>query len=255
MKTRDEISFPLLLTIRENQSRKNMQPKIKIAASILAANPVRLEEEIKKIELAGIDLIHIDVMDGHFVPNITMGPFIVEGIRRITQVPLDIHLMIEHPERYVKTFAASARGGDVITFHIETTENPKEIVSLIKKAGLKAGVSLNPDTPTELVEDLLDALDMVLVMSVNPGFSGQKFMLKVLPKIARLRSIAPDELDIEVDGGITTETISQAVQQGANVLVAASAIFKTNDSCNAIKTLRQMAEQVVREKSYKGVNT
>lgn len=232
-----------------------MQPKIKIAASILAANPVRLEEEIKKIELAGIDLIHIDVMDGHFVPNITMGPFIIEGIRRITQVPLDIHLMIEHPERYVKTFAESARGGDLITFHIETTEKPKEIISLIKKTGLKACVSLNPDTPTELVEDLLDALDMVLVMSVNPGFAGQKFMSKVLPKIARLRNIAPDELDIEVDGGITTETISQAVQRGANVLVAASAIFKTNDPCNAIKTLRQMAEQVIREESYNRVNT
>ncbi|MBE7446775.1 MAG: ribulose-phosphate 3-epimerase [Planctomycetia bacterium] len=226
-----------------------MQPKIKIAASILSANPVRLEEEIKKIELADIDLIHIDVMDGHFVPNITMGPFIIEGIRRITQVPLDIHLMIEHPERFVKTFAASAQGGDLITFHIETTEKPEEIISLIKETGLKAGVSLNPDTPTELVEDLLDTLDMVLVMSVNPGFSGQKFMPKVLPKIGRLRSIAPDEFDIGVDGGITTETISQAVQKGANVIVAASAIFKTNDPCNAIKTLRKMAEQVVREKS------
>lgn len=146
-----------------------MQPAIKIAASILGANPVRLEEEIKKIEQAGIDLIHIDVMDGHFVPNITMGPFIVEGIRRITDVPLDIHLMIEHPERYVNAFAAAARAGDLITFHRETTEEPKEIVELIKKTGLKAGVSLNPDTPTETVEDLLDVLDLVLVMSVNPA--------------------------------------------------------------------------------------
>ena len=232
-----------------------MQPKFKIAASILAANPVRLEDEIKKVEMAGVDLIHIDVMDGHFVPNITMGPFIVEGIKHITKVPLDIHLMIEHPECYVKTFADAAGEGDLITFHIESTKKPKEVISLIRNAGLKAGVSLNPDTPSEAVEDLLDAVDMVLVMSVNPGFAGQKFISKVLPKIARLRSMAPNEMDIEVDGGITTETISQAVQQGANVIVAASAIFKTSDPCNAIKILKQLAEQTVRaECANKKVN-
>ncbi|MFN3531902.1 MAG: ribulose-phosphate 3-epimerase [Candidatus Brocadia sp.] len=231
-----------------------MQPKIKIAASILAANPVRLEDEIKKVEIAGVDLIHIDVMDGHFVPNITMGPFIVEGIRRITKVPLDIHLMIEHPERYVNVFADAAGDGDLITFHIETTKKPREVISSIKNAGLKAGVSLNPDTPAELVEHILDAVDMVLVMSVNPGFAGQRFISKVLPKIARLRSIAPDEMDIEVDGGITTETITQAVQQGANVIVAASAIFKTSDPCIAVKTLRQMAEQVVNVECHNRVN-
>lgn len=231
-----------------------MQPKIKIAASILAANPVRLEDEIKKVEIAGVDLIHIDVMDGHFVPNITMGPFIVEGIRRITKVPLDIHLMIEHPERYVSVFADAAGDGDLITFHIETTKKPREVISLIKNAGLKAGVSLNPDTPAELVEHILDAVDMVLVMSVNPGFAGQRFISKVLPKIARLRSIAPDEMDIEVDGGITTETVTQAVQQGANVIVAASAIFKTSDPCIAVKTLRQMAEQVVKVECHNRVN-
>ncbi|MDN3515445.1 MAG: ribulose-phosphate 3-epimerase [Candidatus Brocadia sp.] len=231
-----------------------MQRKIKLAASILAANPVRLEEDIKKVEMAGIDLIHIDVMDGHFVPNITMGPFFVEGIKRITQVPLDMHLMIEHPERYVNVFADAAGEGDLITFHIEATKKPGEIVSLIKSAGLKASVSLNPDTPTGLVEDLLDTIDMVLVMSVNPGFAGQRFISEILPKIARLRSMAPEEMDIEVDGGITTETISQAVRQGANVIVAASAIFKTNDPCNAIKTLRQIAEQVAREECHHRVN-
>lgn len=238
--------FPSHLPIRKINQKdvKNMQPKIKIAASILAANPVRLEDEIRKVETAGADLIHIDVMDGHFVPNITMGPFIVEGIRRIAQVPLDIHLMIEHPERYVDAFAGAAGDGDLITFHIETTKKPKEIISLIKNAGLKASVSLNPDTPTELVEDLLEMVDMVLVMSVNPGFAGQKFISKVLPKIARLRSIAPDEMDVEVDGGITTETITQAVQQGANVIVAASSIFKADDPCAAIKTLKQIAERV-----------
>ena len=224
-----------------------MQPKIKIAASILSANPVRLEDEIKKVEMAGVDLIHIDVMDGHFVPNITVGPFIVEGIKHITRVPLDIHLMIEHPERYVKAFAAAAGKGDLMTFHIETTKKPEEVISLIRDAGLKVGVSINPDTSTEVVENLLDRVDMVLVMSVDPGFAGQKFISKVLPKITRLRSVAPCKMDIEVDGGITIENISQAVQQGANVIVAASAIFKTNDPFSAIKNLRQMAEEVNRK--------
>ncbi|MDE1888950.1 MAG: ribulose-phosphate 3-epimerase [Planctomycetota bacterium] len=224
-----------------------MQPKIKIAASILAANPVRLEDEIKKVEMAGVDLIHIDVMDGHFVPNITVGPFIVEGIKHITKVPLDIHLMIEHPERYVKTFAEAAGKGDLITFHIEATKKPEEVISLIRGTGLKVGVSMNPDTSTEIVENLLDMVDMVLVMSVNPGFAGQKFISKVLPKIVRLRSVAPGKMDIEVDGGITIENISQVVQQGANVIVAASAIFKTSDPFSAIKNLRQMAEEVNRK--------
>lgn len=229
-----------------------MQPKIKISASILAANAVRLEDEIKKVETAGVDLIHIDVMDGHFVPNITMGPFIVEGIKRITKVPLDIHLMIEHPERYIAAFADVAGNDDVITFHIEAAKKPKEVISLIKNAGLKAGISLNPETPTDLVENFLNIVDMVLVMSVNPGFAGQKFISNVLPKIARLRAISPDEMDIEIDGGITIETISQAVHQGANVIVAASAIFKAENPGNAIKTLRQIAEQTPR-KEYRSV--
>lgn len=251
---RREYKMSLQSILEDQQYKKNMQPKIKIAASILSANPVRLEDEIRKVETAGADLIHIDVMDGHFVPNITMGPFIVEGIKRITKVPLDIHLMIEHPERYVNAFADAAGDGDLITFHIETTKTPGEVISLIKNVGLKAGVSLNPDTPTESVEGLLDAVDMVLVMSVNPGFAGQRFIAKVLPKIARLRSLAPDEMDIEVDGGITTENITQAVQNGANVIVAASAIFKSDDPCMAIKTLRQRAEQVAKEECHNKVN-
>ena len=231
-----------------------MQPKIKIAASILAANPVRLEDEIKKAEMAGIDLIHIDVMDGHFVPNITMGPFIVEGIKRITKVPLDIHLMIEHPERYINTFAKAAGRDDFITFHIETTKNPKDVIKLIKNEGLKAGVSLNPDTQTDSIENLLDIVDMVLIMSVNPGFSGQKFISRILPKIAKLRSMATYEMDIEVDGGITPENISQVVQHGANVIVAASAIFKTNDPSSAIQTLKQLAERIVREEFHNRIH-
>ncbi len=225
-----------------------MQPKIKISASILAANPVRLEDEIKKVEKAGIDLIHIDVMDGHFVPNITMGPFIVEGIKRITKVPLDIHLMIENPERYINAFAKAAGEGDIITFHIETAKNPKEVVSLIKNTGLKAGVSLNPNTSTGTVENLLDTIDMVLVMSVYPGFAGQKFIPGALPKIQKLRSIVPYEVDIEVDGGITAENVAEVVQQGANVVVAASAIFKANDPYSAAKILKQIAEQASKKK-------
>ncbi len=225
-----------------------MQPTTKISASILAANSVRLEDEIKKVEMAGVDLIHIDVMDGHFVPNITMGPFIVEGIKRITQIPLDIHLMIENPERYIGAFAEVAGSGDLITFHVEAAKNPEEVISLIKNTGLKASVSLNPDTPTRTVENLLDMVDMVLVMSVYPGFAGQKFIPGVLPKIAKLRSMAPDKVDIEVDGGITTENVAEVVRQGANVIVAASAIFKANDPCSATKTLKQIAEQAARKK-------
>ncbi|MCF6148159.1 MAG: ribulose-phosphate 3-epimerase [Candidatus Kuenenia sp.] len=231
-----------------------MRNKIKISASILAANPMRFEEEIKRIEAAGIDLIHIDVMDGHFVPNITMGPFIVKGIKSITKVPLDIHLMIEHPGRYVEAFAEAAESNGIITFHIETVQNPKEIITQIKNTGMKVGVSLNPDTPTEMVENFLDQVDMVLVMSVNPGFAGQKFIPKALPKIARLRNIAPDKMDIQVDGGVIPENISQVVKQGANVIVAASAIFKTNDPGNAIKSLKQIAEQTIEKGADNLVN-
>ncbi|MDR4506952.1 MAG: ribulose-phosphate 3-epimerase [Candidatus Brocadiaceae bacterium] len=221
-----------------------MKPTIKIAASILSANAVRLEEDIKKVEEGNVDFIHIDVMDGHFVPNITMGPFIVKGIKRITSVPLDIHLMIENPERYIQAFANAAGSGDIITFHIEAAKKPKEVISLIRKEGLKVGVSLNPRTPTKMVYSVLNSVDMVLVMSVNPGFSGQSFMPEALPKIAELRKITSGKMDIEVDGGITTETITHVVQQGANVIVAASAIFNTNDPCNAAKTLKRIAESV-----------
>lgn len=226
-----------------------MSQKIKIAASILAANPMRFESEIKKVERAGIDLIHIDVMDGHFVPNITMGPFIIKGIKKITKVPLDIHLMITHPERYIKAFAAVAGKGDFITFHIEATKQPKKVISLIKKTGLKAGVSLNPNTKTKSIENLLSTLDLVLIMSVYPGFDGQKFMPEVLPKISRLRNLAPDGLEIAIDGGITPENIPQVVKQGANIIAAASAIFKTEDSYKAVKTLKEIAKQAVKKTS------
>ncbi|HHT9110941.1 MAG TPA: ribulose-phosphate 3-epimerase [Candidatus Brocadiaceae bacterium] len=231
-----------------------MQPKIKIAASILAANPVRFEEDIKKVEMAGIDMIHIDVMDGHFVPNITMGPFIIKGIKNVTHVPLDIHLMIEHPEKYIEAFAKVAGKGDYLTFHIETTKHPKDVISLIKKTGLKTGVSLNPDTKSKSIEDMLDDIDLVLVMSVNPGFDGQKFIPDVLSKITRLRSLVTNKVDIAVDGGITTETVIDAVRHGANFIVAASAIYKNGDPANAIKTLRHIAEQTAREEYRKRVS-
>ncbi|MBM4054702.1 MAG: ribulose-phosphate 3-epimerase [Planctomycetes bacterium] len=231
-----------------------MRNKIKISASILSANPMRFEEEIKRIEAAGIDLIHIDVMDGHFVPNITMGPFIVKGIKSITKVPLDIHLMIEHPERYIDAFAEAAEGSGIITFHIETVKNPKEIIAQIKNKGMNVGISLNPDTPVEMVENFVDQVDMVLVMSVNPGFSGQKFIPKALPKIARLRDIAPDKMDVQIDGGVTPDNISEIVKEGANIIVAASAIFKAKDPCNAIKTLRYIAEQAIEKDADNLVN-
>jgi len=232
-----------------------MQNKIKIAASILAADPMRLGEEIKHIEAAGVDLIHIDVMDGHFVPNITMGPFIVKGIKGITNVPLDIHLMIENPERYIEAFAKAAGNTGIITFHIETTNNPKEIIALIKNEGMHACVSLNPDTPTEMIDEITGLIDMVLVMSVNPGFAGQKFIPKALAKIAKLRSNVPEKVDLEVDGGISHDNISQVVAHGANVIVAASAIFNATDSGDSVKMLKQLGEQTSRKETQNLINT
>ncbi len=212
---------------------------IKVAPSILSADFTRLAEEIGAVERAGADLIHIDVMDGHFVPNITIGPLVVKAARKATKLPLDVHLMIENPDRYIPDFAKA--GADIITIHAEASKNLDEDIELIKMNNVKPGVVINPATPAEKVFHVLDKVAMVLVMSVNPGFEGQKFMPEVLPKIRELRSRVASlgsRVDIEIDGGINAETAKEAVKAGANVLVAGSAIFYSKDYAAAIKSLK-----------------
>jgi ribulose-phosphate 3-epimerase len=217
--------------------------QIKISASILAADPTQLGNEIKRVEQAGVDLIHIDVMDGHFVPNLTMGPFIVERIKEITKVPLDIHLMIENPDKYVESFTQKTTKDDILTFHIEATEDPLNVINLIKDRGIKAGVAINPDTHEKTVEKLLESIDILLVMTVYPGFSGQAFKKNVCDKLKKLREMAPENLDIEVDGGIKPETIPDAASAGANVFAAATSIFAKDDYKEAIEELRRKAQE------------
>jgi ribulose-phosphate 3-epimerase len=198
----------------------------KIAPSILSADFAKLGEEIRKVEDAGADMIHIDVMDGHFVPNITIGPPVVSSLRKVTELPFDVHLMIENPERYVDDFINA--GSDYITVHVETATHLHRTVGLIKEAGKKAGVSLNPATPLSLIEEIIIDVDLLLVMTVNPGFGGQKFIQTVLPKIKRARTLidshAHDVL-LEVDGGITLDTIGSVSEAGADIFVAGSAVF------------------------------
>ncbi len=217
--------------------------QIKVAASILAADPMQLGSEIEKVEKAGIDLIHIDVMDGHFVPNLTLGPFIVDGIKKSTCVPLDIHLMIENPGKYIESFTRNTGKDDIVTFHIETTNDPVDVINLIKSSGSKAGIALNPDTDIHTVKELLKSIDMLLIMSVFPGFAGQSFIKDVCSKLKEIREIAPDDLDVGVDGGINPETITEAASAGANVFAAATAIFGKSDYREAINALRHRAQE------------
>ncbi|MFH1683934.1 MAG: ribulose-phosphate 3-epimerase [Candidatus Margulisiibacteriota bacterium] len=213
----------------------------RIAPSILSADFGNLEAEIKKVEKAGADLIHVDVMDGHFVPNITIGPLVVKAARKCTKLPLDVHLMIENPDKYIPDFAKA--GADIITIHAEASKNLDEDIELINQNNVKPGVVVNPDTPIESIFHVLDKVAMVLIMSVNPGFEGQKFMPEVLPKIKKLRAeISKRRLnvDIEVDGGINIETAPQVVKAGANVLVAGSAIFYAKDYKAVIKKLKEL---------------
>ena len=217
--------------------------KIKIAASILAANPLRLEEEVNRVQDAGVDLIHVDIMDGHFVPNLTMGPFIVKGLKEIARVPMGLHLMVEHPSKFIKPFREVANEGDIFEFHIESKDDPREVIRLAREAGFRAAISLNPPTHPGRVEELLEEVDMLLIMSVNPGFAGQKFIPEVLPKLRHLREMAPEGLDIEIDGGVTEENVAQAAGAGANIMAAASAIFKAPDPARAVRNLRRLAQE------------
>ena len=218
--------------------------KIKIAPSILSADFGRLGEQVVEAEKAGADYIHVDVMDGHFVPNITIGIPIVASLRKWTKLPLDVHLMIENPERHIKAFADA--GADIITVHIETSPHIHRTVNLIKSSGVKAGVSLNPGTSAGLLTEILPAVDLILVMTVNPGFGGQTFIVNTLDKITRLRA----ELDsrklsaeLEVDGGINTETAPQVIKAGARVLVAGAAIF--NGKQTVAEAMKKMKASTV----------
>lgn len=213
---------------------------IKIAPSILSADFARLGEEVKEVEQAGADYIHIDVMDGHFVPNITMGPNIVKAIRPVTTLPLDVHLMISDPDRYIGEFAEA--GADIITVHAEACTHLHRTVQLIRSHGVKAGVVLNPHTPHEVLEYVIDDLDMVLLMTVNPGFGGQSFIPEVVSKISKVCAMIRERglsTEIEVDGGITADTIAACAKAGANVFVAGSAIYNKEDRAAALAAIRE----------------
>ncbi|MFA5116550.1 MAG: ribulose-phosphate 3-epimerase [Candidatus Omnitrophota bacterium] len=210
--------------------------KILVGASILSADFSRLESEIKRVEAAGVDMLHVDIMDGHFVPNITIGPAVVGDIRKCTKLPLDVHLMIEDPFVYAGRFIAS--GADKITVHIETVTGAriKREGTALKAKGVKLGVSLNPATPVEKIKNVLGVVDFVLVMTVNPGFGGQKFIAQVLPKIKKLRGMFKG--DISVDGGINAENAKSIIDAGANILSAGTYIFKAKDTREAIRRLK-----------------
>ncbi|MFA6548999.1 MAG: ribulose-phosphate 3-epimerase [Candidatus Margulisiibacteriota bacterium] len=212
---------------------------IKVAPSILSADFRHLENEIKKVEEAGADLIHIDVMDGHFVPNITIGPLVVKACRQATKLPLDVHLMIENPDKYIPQFAKA--GADIITIHVEASKNLASDIELIRQNGAQPGVVVNPATPIEKVFPVLDKVAMVLLMSVNPGFEGQAFMPEVLDKIKTLKLLVVSRkllVDIEVDGGINLDTAKEVIKAGANVLVAGSAIFYAEDYRAVIEKMK-----------------
>ena len=215
--------------------------KIKISPSILSADFSQLGNEIKRLEKGGADLIHVDVMDGHFVPNLTIGPPVIKVLRQYSTLPFDVHLMISPVHKYIKDYAEA--GADIITIHPEATENIESSVNLIKKLNKKIGLSLNPDTSIEIIEKFLSSIDLVLIMSVYPGFGGQKFIPNIVNKIKKLKSIKEKQnlkFDIEVDGGINFDNSKLVVEAGANILVSGTTIFKNNNGNikKNIETLR-----------------
>lgn len=212
---------------------------VKIAPSMLSADFANLAAEIKKVEMAGADFLHIDIMDGHFVPNLTFGPPVIERLRKISTLPFDVHLMVTNPQDWVVPFVKA--GADILTVHVETAPHLHRILQSIKDNGLKAGVALNPATSLSSVEEVLDMIDMVLIMSVNPGFGGQKYIAGSAAKIARLAKIITArglKVEIEVDGGINPETAPQVIAAGARILVAGSAVYGAVDAAEMIKKLR-----------------
>jgi ribulose-phosphate 3-epimerase len=214
---------------------------VKIAPSILSADFLRLGEEIKAAEAAGADLLHIDIMDGHFVPNITIGPFIVEAIHKNTSLPLDVHLMIEEPDKYVAEFIQA--GADLLTVHYEASIHLHRTIQMIRERGIKAGVSLNPSTPIWSLEDILPDIDLVLLMSVNPGFGGQEFIPHTVDKLNTLKSLIREKglsTIIEIDGGIKLDNLHTVVSAGADILVMGSAFFHSTDYETVVKKFRQI---------------
>jgi ribulose-phosphate 3-epimerase len=213
---------------------------IKIAPSILTWDFTRLGKTLKLVENAGVDMIHLDIMDGHFVPNISFGPALVKSINDKTSLPLDVHLMIEKPENFVQRFKDA--GADIITVHAETVKDMDGMIKMIKKAGLKAGLSLNPRTGIEKIEKYLSKIDMVLLMTVHPGFGGQQFISAVLAKIKKLKKLITLnglKVDIEVDGGINSETAVMAVRAGANILVAGSYLYSSKNIKSTVQSIRR----------------
>jgi len=216
-----------------------------VAPSLLASDFTRLRETIELVNSSEADWFHCDVMDGRFVPNITFGMFIIEQIKPLAEKPMDVHLMIEEPERYIADFRKA--GADIITVHYEACTHLHRTIHQIKETGAKAGVSLNPHTPVSLLEDVLEDLDLVLIMSVNPGFGGQKFIYRTIPKIQQLRDmivVRNTGTMIEVDGGIGLQNAEKVLQAGAQVLVAGSSIFKTEDPALAISRLKEIGSEV-----------
>ncbi|RSL31383.1 ribulose-phosphate 3-epimerase [Salibacterium salarium] len=211
----------------------------KIAPSILAADISRLKEEVEDVAKGGADYIHVDVMDGHFVPNITIGPFVVEAVHPHTSLPLDVHLMIEEPDRYIEEFVKA--GADIVSVHVEACRHLHRTIELIHEQGAKAGVVINPATPVESIKHVLQNVDLILLMTVNPGFGGQTFISEVLPKIEQVKKMLMEsnhQAEIEVDGGVNEETAAACIEAGADVLVAGSAVFKKDNRKNAIESIR-----------------
>lgn len=219
---------------------------IKIAPSILAADFSKLGQEVLEVEQAGADWIHIDVMDGHFVPNISFGAVVVDALRPLTNLPLDVHLMIENPDRYIEDFANA--GADYITVHVEAAPHLHRTIQLIRSLGVKPGVVLNPHTPVESIQHVLEDIDLVLFMTVNPGFGGQKFIHSVVPKIEQLSQTIRErglDIEIQIDGGINEETIVPCAKAGANVFVAGSAIYSQTDRAAALQGIKQAGEEAI----------
>jgi ribulose-phosphate 3-epimerase len=221
--------------------------RVSIAPSILSANFLRLEEEIRAVEAAGADIIHLDVMDGHFVPNLTIGPMVVKAVRSITALPLDVHLMIENADAFVAAF--SDAGGDIITIHAETGYHLHRTVDLIKTHGKKAGLALNPATPLAVVEELLSEIDLLLIMTVNPGFGGQSYIRPMTRKIGAARRMidgAGRPIELEVDGGVKAENAAVVAEAGASILVMGTEIFESGDYAGKIADVRRRIDAVLR---------